>query len=506
MALWVLDLFTPQLFVAAILLNVPIALSSLALRQRLTISLIVSAEIANLVAGYVNGLQAGNHFDAIAIGDRALLALSFLLVGYMTIKTQDLARTAGLSDARAEVATRERRLRIALDHVRESLNLQLVLRAIVREGNALLGAQRGMLVVEPPALDTPKRYVGEARSRDVRTDRSPLSPQVRSLLARDIRAPASLKRNGEDTIARYALEALDAKVALIAPLRIDDSEFRLLLLSHDNIWDREDIRMLTSFAEQCEIAISQAQLFMRVTDQGQQIADQHEALVERSDVIRDLIYALAHDLRTPLAAANVTMQQAERGAYGELPKEYREILEATRRSNADLQRIVETLLLVARYESGEASSVREPVDLHNIAGQVRAELDASARERGVALAAEGSSAIVSGDAHELRRASINLVANALAATGEGGHVNIRTRSENGRAEFAVEDDGFGVAAEQRDALFQRFSSQTQRRGGGTGLGLYIVRLIAEKHGGSASYEPRERGSRFGYSLPADPKS
>ena len=77
---WGIDLVTPQLFVAAILLNGPIALSSLALRPQLTVRLIVLAELANMVAGYVNGVQAAHHWDAIALGDRGLLAASFLLV------------------------------------------------------------------------------------------------------------------------------------------------------------------------------------------------------------------------------------------------------------------------------------------------------------------------------------------------------------------------------------------------------------------------------------------
>lgn len=61
LAAWVLDLFTPQLFVAAILFNIPVALSSLSLRRNLTISLVIAAEIANLIAGYVNGVQAHYH-------------------------------------------------------------------------------------------------------------------------------------------------------------------------------------------------------------------------------------------------------------------------------------------------------------------------------------------------------------------------------------------------------------------------------------------------------------
>ncbi|MFZ0682145.1 MAG: hypothetical protein WAM84_04600, partial [Candidatus Cybelea sp.] len=63
---WIIDLYTPQLFIAAILFNGPIALSSLALRSRLTTNLVIMAELANVAAGYYNGVVAGYHWDGVA--------------------------------------------------------------------------------------------------------------------------------------------------------------------------------------------------------------------------------------------------------------------------------------------------------------------------------------------------------------------------------------------------------------------------------------------------------
>ena len=103
---------------------------------------------------------------------------------------------------------------------------------------------------------------------------------------------------------------------------------------------------------------------------------------------------------------------------------------------------------------------------------------------------------------DVKRALSNLVANALQHTPSGGTVELSVVSSAARVDVVVADDGYGIDERSRAALFQRFSSAS-RAGGGTGLGLYIVRRIAEESGGAVHYEPREpRGSVFTFSLPS----
>jgi len=214
--------------------------------------------------------------------------------------------------------------------------------------------------------------------------------------------------------------------------------------------------------------------------------------------------ALAHDLRTPLLAENLTMRQALDGKYGALPEPYRQILQTTIASNADVRRLVETLLLVARFESGESSTLEERVDLGEQALRVAEELKPIAEVKHVLLETRlESHPIVIGDASEMRRAIANLTANAIEATPESGRIELKVELEGENARLHVRDDGYGVLPEDRPRLFERFATGERRAGGGTGLGLYIVRLIAQKYHGEVEYAPRNpTGSIFTLTFPA----
>jgi signal transduction histidine kinase len=143
------------------------------------------------------------------------------------------------------------------------------------------------------------------------------------------------------------------------------------------------------------------------------------------------------------------------------------------------------------------------LDLSALANDIIAELEPLWRSEDISVNRSGSEApvLVDGDESELRRVAVNLLANAIASTPAGGHVSVIVNAIGRDAAFAVEDDGYGVPEAQRATLFQRFSPGA-RHGAGSGLGLYIVRRIAESHGGQATYQPREpHGSRFAVTLP-----
>jgi signal transduction histidine kinase len=495
---WIVDLFTPQLFIAAILYNGPIALSSLALNRRLTTSLVVVSELLNVVAGYTNGLP--HHlWQGIAIADRVLAGLSFVLVGYLALQTQQSARRAGAASLRSQQARRQRLLAQAVERLRASLNLELVFRAIVRESVALAGATRGLLVIRS-GFETPQTLSYDAKVPDVAYERKTLSTELATLVER-ARQHDVVVVDGNDALGRMTLAALGAGAAVAVSLRAAEQEPPVLVLSAESPLSDDALDALRHFCDQAAVALEQAKLFTSLGEKNDEIARQRDEIARRGTIIRDIVYALAHDLRTPLAAADVTMKQALAGAYGELPERYRDVLSITIESNEEERRLLETLLLVARYESGEASLVREPVDCNELTRRVVAEIEPVAHARGVAIAAQTDArgATVRGDPGELRRAVANLAANAVAATPAGGRVVVESAAQNRHVRLSVSDDGYGVPEPSRANLFERFAARGP--GGGTGLGLYIVRKIAEKHGGSVAYAPREpHGSAFTITL------
>jgi two-component system sensor histidine kinase KdpD len=496
-AAFVIDLLTPQLFVAAILLDVPIVLSSLGGSARFRLMLVIAALACDVVAGYVNGVQAGHHWDAIGIGDRMLAGLSIVLVGYLSSAVIENAQRAGQSASQELRARREAQISTAIERVRASLSTELVLRAIAHESLDLLDGSvaRFSLAGTPTTTLVAKRGAAQ-----VDVDEERLPPAAISLVQRTADDGDVIAVARTDPLGRLILDTFGGTAMLAIPIADRERRFGVLLVMSDHEEHLDDMRgVARAYAQQSAGALAQARLF-------EQLAERNAALEERSGIIRDLVYALSHDLRTPLAALGMTLRQAQAGAYGELPERYREIVERSVIATDDLQRLAETLLLVARFESGDRRPERDTLDLGEIARQIAGELEALAATRHVALSitiAEGAPVRTIGDRGDIRRAITNLVANALEYTPTDGHVAIAVKRSDATAIVRITDDGFGVSEKVRAHLFTRFARGDDRRGGGSGLGLYIVRRVAEESGGSVAYEPNvPQGSIFTLRLPA----
>jgi signal transduction histidine kinase len=223
------------------------------------------------------------------------------------------------------------------------------------------------------------------------------------------------------------------------------------------------------------------------------------ARARRSEsAMRRFLADASHELRTPIAALQATAETLLR----EQPdRPERDDLEARVAGDAArLGRLVADLLDLARLEANEQLA-REPVDVGVVAA--RAVAEAAGHLPGTTVDVDSDDgAIVLGDADALSRALRNLVDNAITAAGRSGRVWVLVERDGADVLASVEDDGPGVAAAERERIFEGFVRLEPARGPGAGLGLAIARRVAREHGGDLTCADGGRGGRFVLRLPA----
>ncbi|HEX3317998.1 MAG TPA: HAMP domain-containing sensor histidine kinase [Solirubrobacteraceae bacterium] len=220
---------------------------------------------------------------------------------------------------------------------------------------------------------------------------------------------------------------------------------------------------------------------------------QTEAMLERQ---RQFIADISHELRTPLTSVLANLELLSVMLEGD----ERETAESALRSTKRMRRLVADLLLLARADAGRVSA-REPTDLASVVMDAAAELEPIAE--GHEITVEAEPAVVSGARDELLRMASNLIANAIRHTPPGTEVRAGVGLRDGGVELAVTDDGPGVPPDLAPHVFERFVRGGGDRAGSSGLGLAIVRAVAEAHGGTVVLEtPEGGGARFVVRLPA----
>lgn len=227
--------------------------------------------------------------------------------------------------------------------------------------------------------------------------------------------------------------------------------------------------------------------------------------LERSfTAMREFVADASHELRTPLSIirgeADVALSRDRPAA------EYRESLIIIQDEARRLSRLVDDLLNLARADAGHHPLHREEFYLNDLVEECFQAKQPLARQKQVSLGSScGGDLVFSGDAQLLRRMILNLLDNAIRYTPPGGSVELRLDTHGERARIEVSDTGIGIPPEARERVFERFyrvDKARSRSEGGFGLGLSIVKWIAESHQGSVSVTSRPGGgSTFTVLLP-----
>jgi signal transduction histidine kinase len=220
-----------------------------------------------------------------------------------------------------------------------------------------------------------------------------------------------------------------------------------------------------------------------------------EAMLVRQ---RDFVADASHELRTPLTSVLANLELLAE----ELDGEQEQAAEAALRSSRRMKRLVGDLLLLARADAGRIGA-RRATDVGEVLAEAAGELEPLAVDH--ALSVSSRPAWVRGSEDELHRMMANLIENALRHTPPGTEVRASVQERDGEVKIVVEDDGPGVPEALRGRVFERFVRAGGERAGSSGLGLAIVRAVAESHGGTVSVQSRRDGApgaRFVVRLPA----
>ena len=211
---------------------------------------------------------------------------------------------------------------------------------------------------------------------------------------------------------------------------------------------------------------------------------------------RDLVANVSHELRTPIAALQAVLENLVDGVSNPGPGELRTALAQTER----LGRLVGDLLDLSRVQEGVTPLQLREVRLTDIFDDAVAQAGADVVRYAVDVKPENL--IVAADPDRLHQLLANLLDNAARHSPSGGEVRLSAERLGDDVLLAVADEGPGIPAADRSAVFERFATSAGHSSG-TGLGLTISRWVAELHGGTIAVADSERGCRIQVTLPAD---
>lgn len=319
----------------------------------------------------------------------------------------------------------------------------------------------------------------------------------------------------QDPVVTEVITKRTEKVSISGP----QHRILLPLLSHDKLlgilmleshatenFDNKTLDLLRLLSNRISIAIENAQLYQQAQNQIAELKKLYDQVSHLEQIKTDMIRIAAHDLRNPLSVltAYISMMQLDSHL---LPPDYPDYIEqmltAARRSAV----MISEILSLERIERMAQELTAEPFDL--VASSIEAveEYKWQAQDKNIALTFESNikTAMVLGDPIQIYEAMVNLINNAIKYTPEGGKISVSIEAvTTDSVIFLVQDNGYGIPADQQDKLFKAFSrantTETQSIDG-LGLGLSLVKSIIDRHAGELFFESvYGQGSVFGFTL------
>jgi len=221
----------------------------------------------------------------------------------------------------------------------------------------------------------------------------------------------------------------------------------------------------------------------------------------------DLISFVSHELKNPLTSIKGFAQILQRSMEGATPPQIR-LVSLLNQQATRMQWLVEDFLDVTRLDAGISLEMRwqDIADLRALTQNIVDLQAVTAQDHQFVVKVEDDVPTIRADKGKLEQVLVNLLSNAVKYSPDGGEVAVNVQRDGDQIQFCVSDEGIGISAEEASNLFQRFrrAPGARERISGTGIGLFLSKHLIEAHGGRIWAEPRERGSRFLFTIPVAP--
>ncbi len=301
-----------------------------------------------------------------------------------------------------------------------------------------------------------------------------------------------LKAMEKDGYRGFLAAPLEAKHELLGVV--------CLLRRSDEVVPDEAVSTLRALSDQTALVVRNIQY-------NEELARKNEELTHLDQLKSDFMATMSHELRTPLTSIIGYSDMLLSGMTGELNEKQSAFVDSILKGGEALLNLINDVLDLTKIEAGRLELNREAVDLRAALLGVLPVVKPRAQDKRIRLSTflPTDLPLVWADAGKLNQILLNLITNGIKYTHENGTVSVEARTLEGLVEIWVNDTGIGIAREDQDKVFQRFTqidSSATRSQGGTGLGLAIVRELVDLHGGTIRVQSKlGKGSSFIFTMP-----